>query len=341
MKIQENISLKEFTTFKIGGIARFFCTVLNEDELIEAIGFSKKNKLPFFILGGGSNILISDNGFSGIVIKMEMKGIEYTEVEDGKKVQVKVGAGENWDDIVKETVEKVLYGLENLSLIPGTVGASPVQNIGAYGSEVKDTIESVYVLDVIKDEYKTISNSECRFDYRYSMFKEDPRRYVVLSVNFILQKNGRLNYDYKDLKEYFAFKNIRKPSLKQVRDAVIEIRTRKLPNLKEYGTAGSFFKNVVTSTAKGKELLTKYPDMIVHAVNDKKVKIPLAWILDHICGFRGVKIGNVGTYKNQALVLVNYGGATATDITNLAQKMVDKVYEETGIEIFPEVEWVE
>ncbi|MEK7184814.1 MAG: UDP-N-acetylmuramate dehydrogenase [Patescibacteria group bacterium] len=341
MKIQENISLKEFTTFKIGGIARFFCTVLNEDELIEAIGFSKKNKLPFFILGGGSNILISDNGFSGIVIKMEMKGIEYTEVENGKKVQVKVGAGENWDDIVKETVEKGLYGLENLSLIPGTVGASPVQNIGAYGSEVKDTIESVYVLDVIKDEYKTITNSECRFDYRYSMFKEDPRRYVVLSVNFILQKNGKLNYDYKDLKEHFAFKNIREPSLKQVRDAVIEIRTRKLPNLKEYGTAGSFFKNVVTSTAKGKELLTKYPDMIVHAVNDKKVKIPLAWILDHICGFRGVKIGNVGTYKNQALVLVNYGGATATDITNLAQKMVDKVYEETGIEIFPEVEWVE
>ncbi len=339
MKIQENISLKDLTTFRIGGIARFFCIVKNEDELIEAIGFSKKNKIPYFILGGGSNILVSDVGFRGIVIKMEIMGINCEEA--GDKMRITVGAGENWDDFVEQMVKKGLYGVENLSLIPGTAGAAPVQNIGAYGSEVKDTIESVYVLDIEKDEYKTFSNSDCRFDYRYSTFKDDPRRYVILSVNFILQKNGKLNYEYKDLKEHFAFKNIKEPTLKQVRDAVIEIRTRKLPSVKEYGTAGSFFKNVIVNSAQAQRLLTKYPDMIVHAVNDKKVKIPLAWILDHVCGFRGVRIGNVGIYKNQALVLINYGDATATEITNLAQKMVDKVYEQTGIEIFPEVEWVE
>lgn len=340
MTIQENIPLNKYSTFRIGGQARFFCVVKNEDELIEAIGFSKKKKVPFFILGGGSNILISDKGFAGIVIKMEMKGIEVKEI-DPKKVLVKVYAGENWDDFVGKMVDSGYYGVENLSLIPGTVGASPVQNIGAYGSEVKDTIESVYVLDTKKDEYVTLKNIECKFGYRYSIFKDDPRRYVVISVNFILQKEGKLNLEYKDVKEYFSFKNIKEPKLKQVREAVVEIRTRKLPSIKEYGTAGSFFKNVVTSPAKAKELLTKYPDMILHEVNDKKVKIPLAWILDHVCGFKGVRIGDAGIYKNQALVLVNYGKATAADITNLAQKMVDAVYEKTGIEIFPEVEWVE
>lgn len=338
MNIQKNISLKEFTTFRIGGKAKFFCIVTNEDELIEAIGFSKKNKIPFFILGGGSNILISDDGFAGIVIKIEIKGITYK--EEGNLVKMTVGAGENWDELVAETVEKGLYGFENLSYIPGTVGASPVQNIGAYGAEVKDVLESVYVLDVIKDEYITLKNIDCKFAYRDSLFKKEKGRYVVISVNFILNKKGKLNCEYKDLQEYFSFKKIKEPTLKQVREAVIEIRKKKLPDIKEYGTAGSFFKNVVVSQSKSQELAAKYPEIIMHAVNDKKVKIPLAWILDHACGFRGVKKGNVGTYKNQALVLVNYGGATAQEITDLAQKMVDAVYEKTGIEIFPEVEFV-
>jgi UDP-N-acetylmuramate dehydrogenase len=340
MTIQENISLKQYTTFRIGGPAKFFCIVTNEDELIEAIGFSKKNKIPFFILGGGSNILVSDAGFPGIVIKMETKGIQIEEV-DKKKVKVRVASGENWDDFVGSMVEKGYSGIENLSLIPGTVGGAPVQNIGAYGSEAKDTIESVYVLDTKKDEYITFTNRDCKFDYRWSIFKEDPRRYVVLTVTFILEKDGKLNLEYKDLRDYFEFHKIKNPTLKQVREAVIEIRTRKLPSIKDYGTAGSFFKNVIVSKTKAKELLAKYPEMIVHEINEKKVKIPLAWILDHVCGFKGVRIGDVGAYKSQALVLVNYGNSTAADITNLAQKMVDAVYRETGIEIFPEVEWVE
>ncbi len=339
MTITENQSLKEFTTFKIGGLARFFCVVKNEDELIEAVGFSKKNRIPLFILGGGSNILISDKGFQGLVIKMEMRGISYK--EDGDKVSVTVGAGENWDHFVAETIEKGLYGLENLSLIPGTVGATPIQNIGAYGSEIKDTLESVYVLDVKKDQYKILKNSECKFAYRHSMFKKEKSRYVVISVIFNLNKKGKLNYQYKDLKEYFLKRNIQNPTLKQVRNAVVEIRTEKLPDVARIGTAGSFFKNIVVSEAKAHELVEKFPKIILYPVNDKKVKVPLAWILDHVCGFRGVRTGNVGAYKNQALVIVNHGNATAQEVTDLAQKMVDAVYEKTGIEIEPEVEFVE
>lgn len=338
MKITENQSLKELTTFKIGGPARFFCVVSNEDELIEAIGFSKKHKLPIFILGGGSNILVSDKGFDGLVIKVEIKGIKYE--ENGNSVKATVGAGENWDEFVSDAVDRGYGGIENLSLIPGTVGASPVQNIGAYGSEVKDTIESVYILDVKDDEYKTFSNSECDFSYRDSIFKKEKGRYVVLSVNFNLAKDSKLNLTYKDVQEYFSRRQNSNPSLKQVRNAILDIRTNKLPNLQEYGTAGSFFKNVIVSQAKAKEVLAKYPEIIIHSINEKKVKIPLAWILDNICGFRGKRKGNVGVYKNQALVIVNYGNATSEEVTELAQEMVDSVYAKTGIEIFPEVEYV-
>lgn len=338
MKIIENISLKEYTTFRIGGPARFFCVAKNEDEIIEAIGFSKKNKIPFFILGGGSNILVADTGFDGLVIKIETKGIDYT--EDGNFVFAKVSAGEDWDKFVKETVEKELYGLENLSGIPGTVGASSVQNIGAYGSEVKDVIESVYVLDTEKDEYKEFSNIECKFDYRFSYFKNHPSRYVILFVTFKLNKKGKINSKYKDIQEALSVKRIKDPTLKQMRELVVDIRQRKLPNLKEYGTAGSFFKNVIVSSHEAKELIDKFPEMIVHPINNKKVKIPIAWILDRVCGFRGVKKGNVGTYQNQALVLINYGDATAKEIIDLAQKMIDEVYSKTGIEIEPEVEYL-
>src|SRR5574343_249803 len=329
MQIQENVPLKQYTTFRIGGPAKYFCIVKTEDELLEAIGFSKKNKIPYFILGGGSNILVSDAGYQGIVIKMEILGITCEELVDN--IRIRAGAGENWDNLVAKTVDMGLYGLENMSYIPGTVGAGPVQNIGAYGSEICDTLESVEAIDIKKNEYITLSKAECQFSYRDSLFKKEAGRYVILYVNLILNKKEKLNTNYKDLDEYFKFKNIKEPNLKQVRDAVIDIRTRKLPDVREYGTAGSFFKNIIVSTAKSRELVQKYPDMIVNAVNDKKVKIPLAWILDHVCGFKAVRIGNVGTYKSQALVLVNYGNATAQEVINLARKMVDKVYAETEI----------
>lgn len=340
MQIKENVILKDYSTFKIGGKARFFCTIQNEDDLIEAIGFTKKNKIRTFILGDGSNLLFSDEGFNGLVIKMEMKGIEYQEIDENT-VRVRVFAGENWDSFVEKAVERGLYGIENLSGIPGTVGASAVQNIGAYGSEVKDTIDSVYVLDIEKDEYVTFTNSECRFDYRDSIFKHNKDRYVVLYIDFILNRLGHLNINYKDIKEYIEVNRVKNYDLKDIRKIVLNIRKNKLPDLDIYGTAGSFFKNAIVSRAKAEELLHKYPNMIVYSLNSKRVKIPTAWILDHICGFRGARVGDVGTYKNQALVLVNYGKATCQNVINFAQDMVNAVYEKTGIEIEPEVEYVE
>lgn len=337
MNIQNNIPLKDFTTFRIGGNARFFCAVTTEDELIEAIGFSKKEKVPFFILGGGSNILVADKGYSGLVIKMDIQGTSY--VTEGHSVLVTAAAGHSWDALVAETVEKKIYGFENLSAIPGTVGATPVQNIGAYGSEVRQFIESVYALDVKKDEYVTLTNAECKFGYRDSMFKKEKGRYVILSVTYRLSTKEKLNLEYKDLQTYFRTTN-KKKTLKNVREAVIEIRKEKFPNLDIHGTAGSFFKNPLVTLEKAQSIRERYSEIVVYPVNAKFVKIPLAWILDVMCKMKGVRKGNAGLFKNQALVVVNYGNCTADEVITLAQEMVDKVYEKTGIEIEPEVEYV-
>lgn len=334
MKIEKDKSLKEMTTFKIGGRAQFFCAVQSESDLEEAVKFAKENSLQFFVLGGGSNILISDKGFEGLVIKMEMMGIEFA----GEKVNVK--AGEDWDNFVNETVKRGLYGLENLSLIPGTVGAAPVQNIGAYGSEVKDTIESVRVFDTMKGEFRDFSNSECQFEYRNSIFKRKDNPFIIVSVTFVLKKNGQVNIDYKDLQEYFLLKNNFKPSLTEVREAVISIRTAKLPDVRNVGTAGSFFKNPFLLHAQANELKKKYPELPIYTFNDESVKVSLAWILDKVCGYKGATKGNVGTYKNQALVLVNNGNATAEEIKEFAHEIKRVVKEKTAIDIEEEVQYV-
>lgn len=339
MTIEENKSLKEYTTFRIGGSARFFCIVKSEKDLEEAVFFAKERKVPFFILGGGSNILISDEGFSGLVIKMEMKGLDFLPDENGN-MKVTVKAGEDWDEFVEECVKRGLYGVENLSYIPGTVGATPVQNIGAYGSEVKDTIDFVRVFDTKEGKYRDMPNVDCHFSYRNSIFKKEKRRFIITAVVFVLKKDGSTNISYKDLKEYFAKKGIANPNLSEVRDAVIEIRKNKLPDIKEFGTAGSFFKNPFVCLEHAHALKAEYPDMPVYPVNDEVVKVSLGWVLDHICKYKGVAKGDVGTYKNQALVIVNNGNATACDIRDFADGVSKVVKEKTGIEIEPEVEYV-
>lgn len=339
MQIEKDKSLKEFTTFRIGGKAQFFCVVQNEDEVGEAVVFAQEKKLPIFVLGGGSNILISDNGFAGLVVKMEMNGIEFIDDENGN-TRVTVKAGEGWDDFVRIAVEKSLYGIENLSLIPGTVGAAPVQNIGAYGCEVKDTIDTVRVFDTKENTFKDFSNFDCQFGYRDSLFKREAGRYIVTVVTFILKKNGKVNIDYKDVREYFAAKDIENPSLAGVRNAVVEIRNNKLPNVKKVGTAGSYFKNPIISSVLSKELKTKYPELPIYPLNDTHVKVSLAWIIDRICGFKGVVKGNVGTYRNQALVIVNNRNATAAEIISFADEIKKIVKEKTGIEIEEEVQMI-
>jgi UDP-N-acetylmuramate dehydrogenase len=337
MIIKENTPLSKFTTFRIGGNARFFAEPKNQDELEEALLFASGKGLPSLILGGGSNILIADEGYPGLVIKMGIKGIEVR--ERGEEVRVSASAGEDWDLFVGMCVEKEFYGIENLSAIPGSVGASPIQNIGAYGVEVKDVISSVEVYDKKNKAIKVLTNTDCQFDYRDSFFKKDDgKNFVVTKVNFILSKKKKLNIEYADVKKFFLEKEINDPNIKDVREAIITIRKNKLPDVKLLGTAGSFFKNPIISKAKLDDLLKKYPDLPFHLVAENKAKIPIAWVIDNVCCLKGSRVGQVGLYENQALVVVNYGTASAKEVMEFAHEIARKVKEKTDLEIFPEVQ---
>lgn len=338
MTILQNISLSEYTTFRTGGAARYFVSAGTKDELREAVQFARENNLPFFVLGGGSNTLASDEGFKGLVIKNGIKGVRWGKGSGDDEAEARAGAGENWDDFVAECVAKGFSGLENLSWIPGTVGAAPIQNIGAYGVEVKDNIESVDVLDTDDYKFKTLSNSDCRFDYRDSIFKKpEGSKYIVTEVAFRLCKNGPLHTDYKDIVDYALKNKIEKFTSPMLRQAVIDIRKNKLPDWSFLGTAGSFFKNPVVSSEKFRELKKRFPDLPGFPCNALETKVSLAWIIDKVCGLKGVREGDVGTYRNQALVIVNYGEATTNEVLSFAKKISDEVREKTGIEIEPEV----
>ena len=348
MKLEENISLSEHTTFKLGGIARYFFQVRNIDEAREALGFARRNRLPFFVLGGGSNLLVSDAGFQGVVIKNELSGISFKEEPGG--VFATAGAGENWDNFVSECVNRGLYGLENLSGIPGTVGAAPVQNIGAYGAEAKDSIVSVEVLDAKTGSVRNFSAAECTFAYRDSFFKTaEGKSYIITSVTFRLKENGTLNLGYKDLKNYFGAAKAA-PTLSDVRKAVLEIRGKKFPDLKTTGTAGSFFKNPIIPQAQFDELKKRFPDLTgfeVHGTGTdrnteqaRKVKIPLAWILDNILHLKGFMNGPVGLHDAQPLVIIHTGGGSAEDVRRLAEGVADKIKDATDIDVVWEVEYL-
>jgi len=338
MNIQENVLLAPFTTFRIGGAARFFVRAQNVVDVELAMRFAHEKKLSVFVLGGGSNILISDLGFNGLVIKNEIRGIAEEAV--GDSVRLIAGAGEDWDGFVKYAVEeKGLYGLENLSLIPGTVGATPVQNVGAYGTEAKDTIEWVEVYNSTTKMIEKLIGADCQFAYRDSIFKHERKGNVILRVAFLLKKNGKLSTDYKDVKKYFEERSA-EPSLCGVRNAIVEIRTNKLPDVSKIGTAGSFFKNKTILKTEYQKLLEKYPLLPAFPVDETRVKIPTAWILDNVCGYKGLTRGNVGVYQNQALVLVNFGQGTAEEIKSLADEMASCVKEKMDISISPEVEYI-
>ena len=338
MKLRENVPLAQYTTFKIGGPARFFCTVSSEAGLIEAVSLAKREKQRILILGGGSNILVSDCGFPGVVIKNEIMGKEIAPLKNAAEFRFSVGAGELWDGAVQTAVENGLYGLENLSAIPGTAGAAPVQNIGAYGTEAADSIMSVRVLDTESMQYSELSNESCRFGYRDSVFKQKKGRYIVTRVDFRLSKDGKVNIAYKDLRDYFAA--LAAPTLQEVRDAVIDIRWKKLPDWKLWGTAGSFFKNPIISKDRFEKLKAVHPELPGYPEPDGRVKVPLGWIFDHICNVKGIMAGNVGSYENQALVIVAKPGATASQVVERAKELIAMVEKETGIKIEAEVEWV-
>ncbi|MGI8469234.1 MAG: UDP-N-acetylmuramate dehydrogenase [Pyrinomonadaceae bacterium] len=340
--LQENIPLAPLTTLKVGGAARFFVEAKTRDEIIEAVEFAEKNNLPLFILGGGSNVLISDDGFDGLVLHIN-RGRIATVIERYGNVFIRVDAGVDWDRFVTFCVNRNLAGLECLSGIPGLVGATPIQNVGAYGQEVSETILVVSVLDRKTGEVFEMRNADCQFSYRASIFNTtEKNRYIVLYVVFVLKQNGAPKIVYRDLREFFGE---RTPTLKETRAAVLKIRRAKSmiirksdPNSK---SAGSFFKNPIVTNEKFAEVVEKAESLKIEKVpqfkvDEKTVKIPAAWLIEQSGFHKGFKLGNAGISTRHTLAIVNLGDATARDILNLKDEIQAKVKERFNIELKPE-----
>lgn len=334
MHIKQNISLKPHNTFGIDVIAKHFVSVANMKELQHILSldeFSEK-----LILGGGSNILLTKN-FDGLVVINNLKGIEIIS-EDENFVFIKCYAGENWHEFVLWCINNNFGGVENLSLIPGNVGTAPIQNIGAYGVELKDVFESCEALSKETKKLQKFTKSDCNFGYRNSIFKQHAKgKFIITSVTFKLTKqHHKLNINYGTIASELENKGILNPSIKDVSEAVIQIRESKLPNPKDIGNSGSFFKNPVISKTEFNELVKKFSDIPSYTVSDEDVKIPAGWLIEK-SGFKGKTFNNYGVHKKQALVLVNYGGAKGSDILNLSKLIQKTVKRLFGITIEAEV----
>lgn len=332
MEIEENIPLAPLTTLKIGGPARYFVRASSEEELIEAVAYASTHSLPLFVLGGGSNILVSDAGFDGLVIQIAIR-----DISAGENGSFVVGAGEDWDAFVEHSVGSGFAGIECLSGIPGFVGGTPVQNVGAYGQEVSTTIKTVRCFDRTTDSVLELANKDCGFAYRRSNFNSTERnRYIVLSVEFDLVPDGEPLLVYKDLIEYFQD---RKPSLSEVRQTVLRIRRSKSmvidPGDPNSRSAGSFFKNPVVN----RDVLTKIEqefDRVPHFDAGDKVKIPAAWLIENAGLHKGFRLGNAGISSNHTLALINCGSATAAEMIALKNLIQNHVAERFGIALEPE-----
>jgi UDP-N-acetylmuramate dehydrogenase len=333
MKLFQNHSLKKLHTFGTQAHAEELVVLESREEIITYIRGNDLKDKPLLILGEGSNILFSGD-FNGRVLKIDNKGIKKLS-EDDKYVIVKVEAGENWDEFVSFCVDQSWGGLENLSLIPGHVGTSPIQNIGAYGVEMNEYFLELEAIDIETGETSTFSNDECRFSYRNSIFKQVAKsRYIILSVTWQLNKNPSPILKYIHLKN--ELKGRDPITIRDVREAVIRIRQSKLPDPADIGNAGSFFKNPVISNELLEELEEKYRGIPCFPVDKENSKVPAAWLIE-MCGWRGKRVGDAGVYDKQALVLVNWGKATGKDILALAEQIRTSVFDRFGIELEPEV----
>jgi len=332
LKLQHNISLKPYNTFSIDVIAKQFIDITSLSDLKELVGTEK----DFFILSGGSNLLLTKD-IEGLVVHLNTKGITIVKETDNH-VFVKVSAGENWHEFVMWCIDQNYGGLENLSLIPGNVGTTPIQNIGAYGTEVKDTIIEVVGLEIESNSTSIFTNKECEFGYRNSIFKNDQKgKYIITDVTFKLSKNDhKLNSSYGTIQSELEKNNIKNPTIKDLSDAVISIRQSKLPDPKEIGNSGSFFKNPVISRQQFETLQHNYPEIPHYIVTETTIKVPAGWLVEQ-CGFKGKRFGDAGVHKNQALVLVNYGDATGKEIWQLAQNIQKTVFKKYNIELEAEV----
>lgn len=335
ISIKEKFDLSNHNTMGLKASARFFAEIHSISDLREALQYGTKKNLEILILGGGSNILfISD--FDGIVILNGIKGIQIIS-ESENEVTLKIGAGENWHQLVLGCVEKGYGGIENLSLIPGTVGAAPIQNIGAYGVELVDVFECLEAYDIEHKELKTFTREECTFGYRDSIFKKQLKgKVVITSVTLRLSKKPELNFRYSSLKERLKEKEITEPTIKDISDTVIEVRQSKLPDPDEIGNTGSFFKNPVISVYQFDELKSAYSELPGYPVSERQVKVPAGWLIEQ-AGWKGKREGDAGVHGKQALVLVNHGEATGKEIWNLAEKIIESVHQQFDIRLTPEV----
>ncbi len=336
MKISENYSLLKHNTFGMDVKTRWFVEYENETDLQKLLSDEYFFSLPFLHIGEGSNLLFLDD-FPGVIVHSLIRGIEVID-EDEHTVSVKSGAGVNWDDFVAYCVQKQWHGIENLSLIPGEVGASTVQNIGAYGVEACETISEVHAYHVESGEKRIFNKEECRFSYRKSIFKENDfkGKYFITHVIFKLSKHPDYKLNYGNLKEILSGQEI---SLSAIRKAVIYIRENKLPDPKKMGNAGSFFMNPYICMEHYEGLKAKYPQIPHFPVNEEVVKIPAAWLIDQ-CGLKGHCFGNAAIHEKQPLVIVNKGGATANDIASLAKQVQDIVFQKFRIELHREVNYI-
>jgi UDP-N-acetylmuramate dehydrogenase len=334
MLIQQNYNLKHIHTFQIPVHARFFTEFCSIQDLCEGLELSKSKNLPFLILGGGSNILFTKD-YEGIILKNSLKGKEIL-YEDENEVLIKVYGGENWHDLVHFCVKNHWGGIENLALIPGTVGAAPIQNIGAYGVEIQEVLTSVDALHIHHYEIHHFLASDCQFGYRDSIFKKKFKgQYVIISITLKLQKNPKPNYSYSDVYKYLQEHQLT-PNLQNIFEAVINIRKEKLPDPQIIGNAGSFFKNPFISAPHFDVLIKKYPNIPYYKISEEIYKIPAAWLIEQ-CGWKGYREGDAGVHPKQALVLVNYSNASGQQIVNLAQKIMESVKKKFQIELEPEV----
>ncbi|MGN0033814.1 MAG: UDP-N-acetylmuramate dehydrogenase [Candidatus Limimorpha sp.] len=341
--MKEYFSLLGKNTFGFNIIARYFVEVNSIDDIGEIIDNkifkSYKDKNRVLILSGGSNILFKEEFFDGFVIHINIKGIEIIDNGESGEVTIRCQAGEVWKNFVDFTISESLYGLENLSGIPGYVGAAPVQNIGAYGSEVKDTIFQVHTIDLSSGEKKTFSNEECDFSYRNSIFKKNKSKDylpLILAVDFKLKKSRELKLDYGNIRKSLESNGITNPSNKDISEIIKKTRDEKLPDTDVIGSAGSFFQNVIIDTKKYEELKSRYPEMPSYAEKNDMWKIPTGWLIEK-AGWKGYREGHVGVWDKQALVLVHYGGGKPEEITELSEKIQSSILELFGINISTEV----
>ena len=334
MEIRQNISLKPYNTFGIEATARYFIEISSEEELRKALAL--EGYPPIFVLGGGSNVLLTGD-LEALVLHLNIKGIRVKR-EDDSQVVITARAGENWHQLVLWTLERNYGGLENLSLIPGNTGTAPIQNIGAYGVEIRDVFESCTAMEVESGRLRTFSSADCAFGYRDSYFKNEGRgRYIITAVDLRLHKdNHRLNTSYGAIEAELKARGVSRPGIRDVSDAVIAIRQSKLPDPKVLGNSGSFFKNPVISGQACRKLVSNHPDVPVYKVSEQEWKVPAGWLIEQ-CGFKGKRFGDAGVHSRQALVLVNYGKATGRELLDLANGIKDAVMQKFGVVIVPEV----